>query len=243
MSRILGWFSRAAVSARNWVRNHRTVGLVTLGVSVFLVIASGVGATLAVTGVLSPAGTTATPAPSPSITASPNVGTGSTPADDPMDSFGGGWSSLQAPGGLGFRWQGRSLEVIWTGACTSGPIEVTVGPQDWGQLAHPIGGIGGVGGTASTVLCNGGTTMMGTGDEGLGGPGYWKCFGFSEVWIRVSGNTPDAGLHKMAIPSSIPRRACPVVDPPPAPTPVPVASATPTPRAPEPGPTPGATAG
>jgi len=102
------------------------------------------------------------------------------------------------------------MEVTWIGQCDVGPIQVKIGPANWGYLSQPIDGIQALGGSASTTLCvQPNATSLGTGDSGLSAPGYWKCFNFTQVWIEISGNTPDSGLYKIDVPAYVEARDCP----------------------------------
>lgn len=246
------------------VRSRGLLATIAIASALVLVLSSGVGATLAATGVI--AFPSATQTPNPTIIQTPT----STPTPTPKETFpspgtedglrayeGEGFTAIGGRGKIGFKWSGSSLMVVWNGKCTAGPITVKVGPPNWGYLSQPVAGIQGLGGTGSSQICNGfeGGGGIGTGDSAS----YWKCFGFNEVWVEVSGDSPDAGLYKLPMPSNIQAQNCPAgselnnpnvvwdistnqgygnspYNTPPAPEPAPPAPE-PAPPAPEPSPT------
>lgn len=195
---------------QNWLRPRGFTGIATTVLAGLLIISSGVGVTMAATGVFTTSEITAAPTPDSSLTATPGETTD--PESNIPKAFGGGWSNVSEPGGLSFRWTGRTFEVVWTGKCDSGPIDVKIGPPNWGYLSKPVANIQGLGGGTGGDLCNSGGTsrmMVGIGDEGVSGIGVWKCYNFNEIWIQIKGNIPNAGFHKVPILASIPARNCP----------------------------------
>ena len=207
---MFSWGKRTAGQLAAWIRKRGGIGVAVATIAGALVLVTGVGATLAVTGTITPtmtASPTASPTtPTPTQTA---VASNGDVNEDIIKAYGGGWSPIGSPGGVGFRWDGNRFQVVWTGKCDKGPISVKMGPQNWGYLSTPLNGIQGLGGGMSGTLCVGNLTSMGLGGPDPHGPAYWKCFNFSEVWVQISGNTPDAGLYKQQIPASLAATNCP----------------------------------
>ena len=182
------------VWSRNWLRKRGAVVFVAAGGVVILM--AGTGATMAATGVFAaPTLAATTIAASPTPTSTKTVTAASPQPYSRVDiPSRGPWTGVGGPGGVGFRWEGNYFEVTWTGECDRGPIEV------W--MDAPVPGLGGGGGV---TFCDE-DQMTGMGTDAAA---YWKCYDFTQIWITISGNTPDAGLHKVDVPGSIVPRDCP----------------------------------
>lgn len=199
---------------KNLYINLRSKGLIVTVVvasAFFLVLSSGVGATLAATGFFATTQSISTPTPtvskSPTPTPTPTAPISSPNTQDVMRGYDGNiYAPIGSKEGIGFRWNGSQIMVMWNGQCKGGSITVKVGPPNWGYLSQPVAGIQGLGGTASSQICK--SPNLG-GGVGTGDAPYWKCFGFNEIWVEVSGNTSDAGLYKIPMPSNIKAQNCP----------------------------------
>lgn len=195
------------------IRAKGLAATIAIATAFVLVLSSGVGATLAATGLFqknqiintpTPTGSQlATPKPSETAlySTAPETGEGLVGFDGKI------YTPISGKEGIGFRWSGSLLMVMQNGKCREASINVKIGPPNWGYLSQPVAGIQGLGGGASSQICSPGSEL-GRGVGSSDSP-YWKCFGFNEVWVEVSGNTPDAGLYKIPMPSYIQATNCP----------------------------------
>jgi hypothetical protein len=116
----------------------------------------------------------------------------------------GEWQSLTDNGDAFYRWEGSQLRLSWRGSCETGQIEVTVGPQNWGYLSKVMSDSASIGGVAAAQFCADYGSSISTSPVNS-----WLCYRFTEVWVRIIGDSPDASLFRIAIPESIEPRFCP----------------------------------
>jgi hypothetical protein len=118
------------------------------------------------------------------------------------------WKALGPSGDAFTRWDNAQLRLAWRGSCESGPITAELGPQNWGYFSEPIGGVAGISASVGGVFCDG--AEIGVEADIVSAPvGSWKCYGFTAAWVSITGDTADAGVHKISMPTGISQRSCP----------------------------------
>jgi hypothetical protein len=115
------------------------------------------------------------------------------------------WEPLTPSGDAYYSWEGSQLRLAWRGPCEAGPIAVKVGPQNWGYLSMIRSGVADIGGVVVSNFCNVTETFISTSPVSS-----WLCYRFSEVWVRLDGETADAGFYRVQIPDWIESRFCPI---------------------------------
>jgi hypothetical protein len=118
------------------------------------------------------------------------------------------WQALGPSGDAFTRWDNAQLRLAWRGSCETGPITAELGPQNWGYFSEPIGGVAGISASVGGVFCDG--AEIGVEADIVSAPvGSWKCYGFTAAWVSITGDTDDAGVHKISMPTGISQRSCP----------------------------------
>jgi len=124
---------------------------------------------------------------------------------------GSSWTNFGPSGAASYRWSTTTLHTRIIGACPTDSVGLLAYPPNFGYLSDAS-----VNGKWVAWASSIGVDPCRTGQKYYGSwmvsdpVGKLKCFNFSEVWIDISGLTPQAGFYKIPIPENIPKVDCPL---------------------------------